>query len=103
MKAKYSIRVNSGEKELYHTCIDLTKYGRAVITHPDKAKRNSVSRMFAIRGKPLIERGLLYPPFNNRDSHQIKKPITGILLPIDVHMTETIFSNFSRFYVQRKK
>ena len=103
MKTKYSIRVNHGEKELYHTCKDLTIHGRATIDHPDRYKRNSISRMFAIRSKPLIERGLLYPPFNNRDSHQIKKPMTVVFLPTDVNMTEKLFSNFSRFYVRRKK
>lgn len=103
MKAKYSIKVMHGDKELYHTCVDLTKYGRATINHPDRFKRNSISRILAIKSKGIIERGLLYPPLNSRDSHQVKTPFSLVALPTDAVAKEKKFSNYSWFLFQRKK
>jgi len=99
---KYSIQVKHGEKELYRIFKDLENHGRTTFSYPDRAKRNGISRSIGLKTKPLIERGLFYPPLNSRDSHQVKHPFTGIILPIGVNVKEKKYGNASRFFFQRK-
>ena len=97
MKSKNSIGIQASEKELYRIFKDLEQHGRATFSYPDVAKHNGIAKSIGIRGKPLYEKGLFYPPAHTRQHR-----INIVALPIGVKIVEKKTSNGSRFFFQRK-
>lgn len=96
MKPKYSIKVLPTEKELYRIFKDLERHNRATFNFPDRSKHNGIARSIGIRGKPLIDNGLLVPPLSSTNRHTV----TGVQTPIGVRVSE---KRKGRFFFQREK
>ena len=94
MKTKYSIEIKNGEKELYRIFKELERYGRSSFSYKDRAKQQDLARNIGMRGKPLIEQGLFYPPAKTRQHR-----INIVALPIGVRLIEEKGKKISRFLI----
>lgn len=99
MKGKHSILIRSDEKELYHICKDLERYGRTTFSYLDSKKQQSIARTIGVRVSPLVKQELMIPPLSSTN----KWRMTGIQLPTNVKIKESKKGNGSRFYFSFKK
>jgi hypothetical protein len=96
---KNIITVLSSEKDLYRIFKELEKHGRSNFSYQDLDKHRGIARKIGIRGKQLVERGLLIPPLSSTNKHRV----TGVQLPIGVKIEEKKTFNGSRFFFHRRK
>ena len=99
-KNKNYIKINPGEDvELYRLFKRLEKYGRVAFSYPNNPrKQRGMARSIGIRGKPLIDKGLLHPPTVTHNRY----PSTNIIaLPVDVKIVERKGKNNSYFDFQK--
>jgi len=97
MKTKNSIGIKESEKELYRIFKDLERHGRATFSYNDPVKHQSISRSIGIRGKPLYEKGLFYPPASTRQHR-----INIVALPIGVQVKEKKIKKKHHFFFKRE-
>jgi hypothetical protein len=98
MKKKPYIIIKDSEKELYRIFKDLERYGRTTFNYPDRKKQQSIARKIGVRGQPLINDDLLFPPARTRNSK-----INIVALPPKVEIKEEKLRKISRFNFLRKK
>jgi len=92
-----SIKIDFEEKDLYRIFKKLETHGRAGFNYEDKQKQAKIARTIGIKGKPLVEKKMLYPPAKCK-----YHGINLVALPVDVEVVEKKLGRFSLFQFKRK-
>jgi len=92
-----SMKIDFKEQDLYRIFKKLEIHGRAGFRFDDKQKQATIAKTIGIRGKPLVEKKLLYPPAICRNHG-----INVVALPVDVKVVEKKLGRFSVFQFKKK-
>ena len=94
---KDTIEVLNDQTELYKIMTRLKEHGRYSYSIPNKQKQANIAITIGMKGKPLVEKGLLTPPAVCRNHG-----INVYALPINVEIEEMKLRKKSIFKFKKK-